>query len=102
MKKRKCSGTTCTTASSGTNDAAPFCGNSVSAANTGNIVAIGECGKCQKATSGISGASTCSDNDSVTDATNCVQGTCDSGKVCCKDGKCATAGSGATTGENCT
>ena len=67
---------------------APFCGN----ANSNAVVAKGTCGKCQVNADGSGGNGLCA---AAGGGTTCVQGTCDSGKICCANGKCVTGSAGA-------
>ena len=84
----KCTGTSCTTGT-GAVATKPFCGNSASALGT-IPVNVGVCGQCQTNSAGgdnADGPSSCR----KADASKCVQGTCDSGNVCCASGECATS-----------
>ena len=82
---------------------APFCGNSVSAANTGGatVVAVGACGKCQLATTGDYAASEC--KMGMADSKCPLTTSCGGSKVCCVTGECVTPGAtgGTTMGTNC-
>ena len=55
----------------------------------GNVVAIGECGKCQVDENGGGGDSSC--NSGSTDRPNCPDNTsCPPSTVCCFSGQCAS------------
>ena len=63
----------------------PFCGTVTSALGA-NVVSVGVCGQCQIVAGGGGGPSFCTAADAG--ITGCVQGSCATGYVCCKDGSC--------------
>ena len=60
----------------------PFCGTTVSALGA-NVVPVGVCGQCQIVSGGGGGPSDC-----TTTTGTCVQGSCETGELCCKTGAC--------------
>ena len=55
-------------------------------------VNIGVCGQCQTESGGGGSPSSCTKS-----VNTCVQGSCDSGKVCCQSGECATSNTACST-----
>ena len=60
----------------------PFCGNLISALGA-NVVSVGICGQCQTVNGGGGGPSDCTSSGGT-----CVQGSCDTGELCCASGAC--------------
>lgn len=77
----QCSSNTMCRTATGNADTKPFCGTTTSALGA-NVVPVGVCGQCQQPQDG-GGPSDCKASGGT-----CVQGTCETGELCCANGSC--------------